>query len=133
MHRFVIGRLNGDGALPSSFIHSMYRLRYRVFHERLSWEVKVSEGREFDEFDDDQAVYVLGINDATGEVDASWRLRPTTTPYMLKDTFPQLLDRPAPESKMVWEVSRFAVVNTPYAEPGAGTFGDLTRDLVAHT
>lgn len=133
MHRFTIGRLSGDRALSSSTIESMYRLRYRVFHERLSWDVKVDRGREFDEFDDDDAVYVIGMNTNTGEVDASWRLRPTTSPYMLRDTFPQLLDRAAPECPSTWEVSRFAVVNTPYVESGAGSFGDLTRDLVAHT
>lgn len=134
MHSFSIGRLYGRNALPSTTIESMYRLRYRVFHERLSWEVKVEEGQERDEFDDENTVYVAGINLLTGEVEAAWRLRPTTLPYMLRDTFPQLLQqRSAPRNRATWEVSRFAVVNTPYAESGAGSFGDLTRDLVAHT
>lgn len=29
----------------------MHRLRYRVFKERLGWEVQVSGGMEIDEFD----------------------------------------------------------------------------------
>jgi acyl homoserine lactone synthase len=112
----------------------MYRLRYRIFHERLSWEVRVAQGLEYDDFDDESSLYIVGYREETGEVDAAWRNRPTTEPYMLKNTFPQLLDRPAPESAATWEVSRFAVINTPYLdETGAGTFGRLTRELVAHT
>lgn len=134
MHSFHAGTLGGPGALPVEIIDRMFRLRFQVFHERLNWEVKVEEGREKDEFDDDQSIYIVGVDDQTASVDAAWRLRPTSVPYMLKDTFPMLLQgRPAPCLPRVWEVSRFAVVNTPYADSGAGSFGTLTRDLVAHT
>lgn len=134
MHKFEIGRLSGPEALPHHVIESMYRLRYRVFHERLNWEVTVDKGREKDGFDDKNSVYVVGVNDETQEAEASWRLRPTTKPYMLQQTFPHLLQgRDVPRSPAVWEVSRFAVINTPYALPGTGSFGDLTRELVART
>lgn len=133
MHRFHIGRISGPNALPQQLIEGMYALRCQVFHEKLSWDVKVTNGLEYDEFDDADTVYVIGVNSYTGRVEASWRLRQSTTTYMLKDTFGQLLDRPAPNQPSIWEVSRFAVINTPYAESGAGSFSELTRDLVAHT
>lgn len=134
MHHFIVGRLTGSQALPRRIVDGMYRLRYRVFHERLSWDVKIDRGLEYDEFDDESSIYIVGYNETTGDVDAAWRIRPTTTPYMLKSTFSQLLDRPAPESAVTWEVSRFAVLNNPYADDsGSGSFGRLTRDLVAHT
>lgn len=132
MYRFVIGTLNSaqiDGAL----IDAVYRLRHRVFKERLNWDVHSVDGREVDEFDDENTVYVIAQNTATGEVDAAWRLRPTTHPYMLKDTFPQLLNGfPPPRERQVWEVSRFAVDQDAGAQ-GGSSFSELTQDLVAHT
>lgn len=107
MHSFHAGTLAGPDALPVEIIDRMFRLRFQVFHERLNWEVKVEEGREKDEFDDDQSIYIVGVDDQTASVDAAWRLRPTSVPYMLKDTFPMLLQgRPAPCLPRVWEVSR---------------------------
>lgn len=134
MHTFLTGTLEGLRVLPGDVIDQMYRLRYEIFHERLNWEVRVELGREMDEFDDRDTTYVVGVDGQTGRVDAAWRLRPTDTPYMLRDTFPYLLQgRQAPRQRNIWEVSRFAVVNTPYADTGVGSFGALTRDLVAHT
>lgn len=134
MHKFLVGTLDGPDALPADIVDRMYRLRYEVFHERLNWEVKVERGREMDEFDDSRTTYVVGVNSDDGAVEAAWRLRPTDTPYMLRDTFPCLLQgREAPAQRRIWEVSRFAVINTPYADTGVGSFGTLTRDLVAHT
>src|SRR3546814_13625445 len=40
----------------------------------------------------------------------TWRMLPTTGPYMLRDVFPQLLDGlPPPCGPRIWEGSRFAV------------------------
>jgi len=37
----------------------MHRLRYRVFEERLDWDVQVSGDMEIDAFDACQPVYLL--------------------------------------------------------------------------
>ena len=37
----------------------MHRLRYRVFKERLGWDVQVSGGMEIDEFDTLHPAYLL--------------------------------------------------------------------------
>lgn len=134
MHDFVIGRLSGPAALSKETIDGFFQLRYRVFHERLAWDVRVDQGRERDEFDDADTVYVIGTKRETGVVEAGWRLRPSTSSYMLKSTFPQLLvGSHPPLDHRIWEFSRFAVVNTPYAGSGTGSFGQLTRNLFAHT
>jgi acyl homoserine lactone synthase len=45
-----------------------------------------------------------------GSIEGCWRLLPTTDDYMLKDTFPQLLQgERAPSDPHIWELSRFAV------------------------
>jgi len=65
-----------------------------------------------------------------GSVDACWRLLPTTGPYMLRDTFPELLHgQPAPCSGNVWEMSRFAVA-TSRADTANGAFGPISKALM---
>lgn len=99
----------------------MYRLRHRVFKERLGWDVDSANGLEIDQFDSERARYLLAYDD-NENLSGTWRLLPTTGAYMLRDVFPQLLEgRPAPCSSMIWETSRFAVDSVP----GAGGGDDL--------
>lgn len=87
----------------------MHRLRYRVFKERLGWDVEVGGDMEIDAFDARQPVYLLQKDD-DGCLQGCVRLLPTTGPTMLNDTFPALLDgQPAPASQTIWESSRFGV------------------------
>ena len=87
----------------------MHRLRYRVFKERLGWDVEVSGDMEIDEFDACRPAYLLQKDD-DGRVQGCVRLLPTTGTTMLRDTFPALLDgQAAPASDAIWESSRFGV------------------------
>ena len=87
----------------------MHRLRYRVFKERLGWDVEVSGDMEIDEFDACRPAYLLQTDDED-RIQGCVRLLPTTGPTMLRDTFPLLLDgQPAPASDTIWESSRFGV------------------------
>ena len=96
---------------------AMYRLRHRVFYERLSWDVRGSDAMEYDEYDQLDAAYVIVKNDED-VVFGCWRMLPTTGPYMLRDVFPQLLgDQPAPQDDTVWELSRFAVESAGGGNP----------------
>ncbi|QNM95828.1 acyl-homoserine-lactone synthase [Chitinimonas koreensis] len=106
------------GILTQNLETEMYKLRYRVFRERLNWEVAVQDGQERDDYDDCNPVYMLVRNDAE-LVLGCWRLLPSTGPYMLKDTFPELLyGQDAPVGPDVWELSRFAMTTE-----GVGGFG----------
>ena len=87
----------------------MHRQRYRVFKERLGWNVQAPERFERDQFDALDPLYVVAI-DENDDLVGSWRFLPTTGPYMLRDVFPELLgDQPAPCDPQIWEGSRFAV------------------------
>lgn len=102
-----------DGSLNHQTTASMYRFRHDVFHDRLGWDVVSDNGMEHDEFDELDPVYVLAKRDL--EVRGCCRLLPTTGPYMLKDTFPQLLHgQTAPQRDDVWELSRFAITTLGY-------------------
>src|ERR1700716_3981750 len=95
------------GSATNRRLEGMFRLRHEVFKERLAWEVGSQNGRERDMFDDLDPVYI--VCEEGNDVLGSWRLLPTTKPYMLKDVFPELLyGMPAPEAPDVWEISRFA-------------------------
>ncbi|QGZ63124.1 acyl-homoserine-lactone synthase [Paraburkholderia acidisoli] len=90
-------------------INEMYRLRARVFRDRLGWDIPTIAGMEIDGYDALGPHYML-IQDTAGQVRGCWRLMPTEGPNMLRDTFPQLLHgAEAPSSGNVWELSRFAV------------------------
>lgn len=88
---------------------NMYRLRAKVFKDRMGWEVSILSGMEIDGYDALDPVYML-ITEQGNKVRGCCRLLPTNGPYMLKDTFPELLNgHPAPERANVWELSRFAI------------------------
>ena len=118
-----------ETADSSRKLDGMFRLRHEVFKERLAWEVGSQAGRERDMFDDLDPVYIVCEHE--GEVLGSWRLLPTTSPYMLKDVFPELLyGMPAPEAKDVWEISRFAVSKRVVGNDSLGTIKTVTNLLL---
>ncbi len=98
----------------------MHRLRYRVFKERLGWDVQVSGGMEIDEFDALHPAYLLqwGSDD---RLQGCVRLLPSAGPNMLRDTFPALL----------WESSRFALDAVPNSTKAAGGLTRATYELFA--
>jgi N-acyl-L-homoserine lactone synthetase len=110
-------------------IYAMHCLRHRVFKERLHWEVCSRDGVERDVFDLFQPIYLLATDDLRN-VTGTWRLLPTTGPYMLRDVFPELLDdQPPPKDPAIWETSRFAVEALPDSAEGLGAVSRITCEL----
>lgn len=94
---------------PSKTLWEMHRLRARIFRERMGWEVSLLGGMEIDGYDALDPSYMV-ISEGDAVVRGCWRMLPTRGPYMLKDTFPQLLHgHVAPEADDIWELSRFAI------------------------
>ena len=107
---------------------NMLRFRHRVFRERLNWEVQSTDDMEFDIFDTLNPYYMIAQH--AGEIIGCWRLLPTTGPYMLKNTFPQLLNgQPAPEHESIWEVSRFAMATPGNSKNEQAIFNHLTLEM----
>lgn len=110
-------------------LREMHRLRYKVFKERLKWDVHGENGEERDQFDDYRPTYLLW-RDRVGRVAACWRFLPTSGPYMLKDVFPVLLEgRQAPRDPKIWEGSRFAVSPDLPREPGLVNPRRITSEM----
>lgn len=110
-------------------LYEMHRLRKSVFKDRLDWSVVVSGELEIDEYDALSPVHILSVG-PTGKVRGCVRLLPSTGPYMLRDTFPELLDgNPPPVGARIWEASRFAV-DAAACRNGNG-LADTTCELLA--
>ena len=104
---YVIDSLNQSAY--STLLHDMFRLRKRVFHDRLGWDVQITDGLETDLFDDLDPAHVISVDDE-GNVVGCMRLLQTTGPHMLADVFSSILDGEPPlRSSTVWEATRFCV------------------------
>lgn len=99
---------NGLGEVDPAILEDMFRLRHRVFKDRLGWDVSAEDGLERDRFDALEPIYlVLQLDTA---VVGTVRLLRTTGPNMLRDVFhPALQGKPAPCSPWIWESTRFSV------------------------
>jgi acyl homoserine lactone synthase len=110
-------------------IAAMHRQRHELFRERMGWDVNSRNGMERDVYDLLNPIYLLSTTQ-DGEVEGSWRLLPTTGPYMLRDIFPQLMDgEPIPVHPTIWETSRFAVNSLPDTMSGLRAVSRVTREM----
>ena len=94
----------------SNLIDEMFRLRARIFRDRLRWDVQVVDGKERDKYDDEAPVYLIYTDDETGEIKGSLRLLPTTGPTLLADFFSDTLPDAVHLSALtIWECTRFCL------------------------
>ena len=91
-------------------LEQMFRLRARIFRDRLGWDVAVKDGKERDKYDDQNPVYIIYTDDRGHKIKGSLRLLPTTGPTLLadffSDTVPDAVHIMAPT---IWECTRFCL------------------------
>lgn len=107
-----------------SLLDSMYRLRARVFRDRMGWDVEVRNGHETDEFDAIRPTYILAIS-GRKQVAGCARLLPAVGPTLLSVLFPELIGTKLfrPHRAMI-ESSRFCVdTSIETARTGEGLHG----------
>lgn len=93
-----------------TLLDEMFRLRARIFHDRLGWDVTVVDGKERDKYDEEAPVYIIYADDDTGRIKGSLRLLPTTGPTLLADTFADTLpDAANLTAPTIWECTRFCL------------------------
>ena len=99
---------------------AVFRLRRRVFKERLDWSVSVSGDLEIDVYDALNPTYLIVVS-SNHEVIGCVRLLPTLGPNMLADTFARLLNgQEPPRSARILESSRFCIDTRLAAEVAVG-------------
>lgn len=124
----------GD-SLTAGQLFDMAHYRYKVFVEKLAWDLSPRGRLELDRFDRRDTLYVMARKD-DGGVRGVARLLPTNRPYLLADAFPQLLGPcPAPRNSAVWELSRFAAIDPDAPTQDVPRFGasDDALALLAST
>jgi acyl-homoserine lactone synthase len=104
----VISRTNRH--LYEDVLEQHFLLRHRIFVEERKWEaLRRPDGREIDNYDDDDTIYLLALEDR--RVVGGHRLYPTTKPTMMGEVFPHLATvRGTPSDPAVWEWSRYFIV-----------------------
>ena len=94
----------------ANLMDEMFRLRARVFRDRLGWDVQVVDGKERDKYDDEAPVYIIYADDEAREVKGSLRLLPTTGPTVLADFFSDTIpDAAYLSAPTIWECTRFCL------------------------
>jgi acyl-homoserine lactone synthase len=87
-----------------------FRLRHEVFVRRRGWALPCSNGREIDQYDTDEAVYFLDLNE-DNVVRGSIRIAPSVTCSLLADYFPHLVETGGPlRSPDIYECTRYIVM-----------------------
>jgi N-acyl-L-homoserine lactone synthetase len=115
----------------AALVAAMFRLRARVFGQRLKWDVQITDGMERDRFDDENPVYVIH-SDAGGRVLGSLRLLPTTGPTLFRDVFGDCFpDATQLSSPAIWECTRFCVEDGGAEHPDADAFIHAAARLMA--
>jgi N-acyl-L-homoserine lactone synthetase len=127
----VVG--NGiEQALGDRLFRSMFEERKRVFVDLLGWNIPILAGRyEIDQFDDDEAVYIV-ITDDSGEHCGSARLLRTDRPHILDTIFPHLCEDGPPTGPAVREITRFCLARRLRARDRLVTRNRLISALVQH-
>jgi N-acyl-L-homoserine lactone synthetase len=81
---------SANRSLYAKALERMHQLRYRVFVEELGWsDLQSADGLEKDDFDNDDAVYLLACEE--GECFGSVRMLPTWRRSMLSEIWPEFV------------------------------------------
>lgn len=121
-----------DASSHPELFEQMYRMRARIFGERLGWDVSVVNGQERDEFDDCNPLYGLALSASGRDVVGCFRLLQTTGPTMLGTVFRELLPPDLSiRSPLVWESTRFCVDTDRATELAEHGLNNITGRLLA--
>ncbi len=87
-----------------------FRLRKKIFCNKLKWVPERADEYETDRYDTLFNVYILCIDEHSGQVAGGVRLMPTTGPTLLHSVWSDMLPKPSDfRSPNIWEATRFCV------------------------
>lgn len=101
--------LKNECGKHSHLIDQMHILRKRVFVDHLKWDygLTVIGDKEYDEYDNENAIYLVQPNEK-GEAVAGLRLMPTKQPYMIQKSYRDYLwNEECPTQDDIYEITRF--------------------------
>lgn len=94
----------------SSQLEEMFRIRHSIYVDGRGWTaIARPDRREIDQFDTEDAIYLLGLGPA-GEVQSGVRLLPTTGPHLMRDVFSHTVTwGQVPSDRRIYEMTRYFV------------------------
>lgn len=121
-------------------LEAFHRERYRQFVVERGWALRSIDGREYDDYDDDNALYLIGLS-VDGAIEVGCRVRTTASGGLLPDVFPHLIayNEPSIREPGTFECTRY--FSTSYARGRRGfearsklhiAMIELVRDLGGH-
>lgn len=91
----------------AQLLEEMFALRALVI-QRWGWNVpNFDPKRDKDDFDTDETIYFLDIDEDTGELIGTVRFNPTTSDHLMNTVFSDMCDDGPPSSTRIWEASRY--------------------------
>jgi acyl-homoserine lactone synthase len=103
-----------------------HRIRHQFYIEERRWDgIESRDGGEYDQFDNDDTIYCLSIED--GRVLGGTRLYPTVKPNLLSSVWPELADvRGIPSGPNLYEWTRlFAIRERREGRYGGAVLGEI--------
>lgn len=95
--------------LYAEVLEDYFRIRHQIYVVERKWAaLDRPDKREIDQFDTDDTVYLLALDQRT--IVAGMRLVPTSSPTLLSELFPQLALNGPVQRRDVYELSRIFVV-----------------------
>jgi len=103
--------LNGtERETRPDYFDRLFRLRHEVFVKQRGWPLPSVNNYEIDQYDDEDAVYFLDVNDR-GDIQGTVRMTPTVKSSLLADYFPHLIENgQTPRSPHIYEATRYIVI-----------------------
>jgi N-acyl-L-homoserine lactone synthetase len=103
LHAFASGNRRGF----ESLFRAMYADRKTVFVDQLGWKLPITDAAyEIDEYDGEDAVYLIVADAVNGSHLGSVRLLPTMGPHLLGDKFAGLCTKGVPRGADIFEITR---------------------------
>jgi N-acyl-L-homoserine lactone synthetase len=92
------------------YFDRLFRLRHQIFVKGRGWSLPSVNDCEIDQYDVDDAVYLLDLNDED-VIQGSVRMTPSERCSLLADYFPHLVENgESPRSPLVYECTRYIVL-----------------------
>jgi acyl-homoserine lactone synthase len=103
--------LNGNQrAERSDYFDRLFRLRHEIFIKRRGWSLPSVNGWEIDQYDNDDAVYFLDVDDED-VIRGSIRVTPSIKSSLLADYFPHLVENGASlRAPDIFECTRYIAI-----------------------
>lgn len=93
--------------LYHDIMSQMYEQRKTIFIDRLGWDLSERNGKEMDDFDTCDTIYLVAMDEDNETIRSSLRLNPTTKPHLMSEVLSKYCENGVPRGDDIFELSRY--------------------------